>query len=246
MPRAGPTGMPTATRILKLAAALLLSLRGSVCLYQGEEIGQTEAEIAFEDLADPWGKRFWPTIKGRDGCRTPMVWEAEAPNGGFSTAPKPWLPVPAEHLAAAVDRQAGRRGLAARDLSRASSPSARRIRRCAEGTLDFLDLARRPASPSARDLDGRARCSASSTCPATAGTSRCRRRSRGRRRCDAAGGLGAGPLDGRAVLGSPRTAPSSPASTERRTTPTRANGAQGRTRTWPISSSAACARPMAR
>ena len=42
--------------------------------------------------ADPYGIRFWPEFKGRDGCRTPMVWEANAPNGGFSTG-KPWLPV---------------------------------------------------------------------------------------------------------------------------------------------------------
>ncbi|RIX97130.1 DUF3459 domain-containing protein [Aureimonas flava] len=96
--------------VLRLAAALLLSLRGSVCLYQGEELGLPEAEIAFEDIVDPWGKRFWPTIRGRDGCRTPMVWEADAPNGGFSDASRPWLPVPREHLALAVDRQRGTQG----------------------------------------------------------------------------------------------------------------------------------------
>ncbi|PZO80881.1 MAG: alpha-glucosidase [Mesorhizobium amorphae] len=91
---------------LKVAAALLLSLRGSVCLYQGEELGLTEAELRFEDLQDPYGIRFWPDFKGRDGCRTPMVWEGEAQNGGFSEA-KPWLPVPQAHLDLAVDRQAG-------------------------------------------------------------------------------------------------------------------------------------------
>jgi alpha-glucosidase len=92
-------------RLARLAAGILLSLRGSVTLYQGEELGLTEAELAFADLVDPYSIRFWPDLKGRDGCRTPMVWEADAPNGGFSTA-KPWLPVPAEHLALAVDRQA--------------------------------------------------------------------------------------------------------------------------------------------
>jgi alpha-glucosidase len=91
---------------LKVLSALLLSLRGSACLYEGEELGLTEADIAFEDLQDPYGKSMWPEFKGRDGCRTPMVWEADAPNGGFS-AGKPWLPVPAEHLAMAVDRQQG-------------------------------------------------------------------------------------------------------------------------------------------
>jgi len=91
---------------LKVVSALLMSLRGSVCLYQGEELGLDEADLAFEDLQDPYGIRFWPEFKGRDGCRTPMVWEAESKNGGFSAA-RPWLPVPARHLDRAVDRQQG-------------------------------------------------------------------------------------------------------------------------------------------
>jgi alpha-glucosidase len=91
---------------LKVVSALLMSLRGSVCLYQGEELGLTEASLAFEDLQDPYGIRFWPEFKGRDGCRTPMVWDENAANGGFSAA-RPWLPVPREHLASAVSRQQG-------------------------------------------------------------------------------------------------------------------------------------------
>jgi alpha-glucosidase len=83
-----------------------MSLRGSVCLYQGEELGLDEAEMRFEDLQDPYGIRFWPEFKGRDGCRTPMVWEHGKPNAGFSKG-KPWLPVPAGHARAAVDTQAG-------------------------------------------------------------------------------------------------------------------------------------------
>ncbi|RUT31454.1 DUF3459 domain-containing protein [Arsenicitalea aurantiaca] len=90
----------------RLSLLLLLCMRGSVCLYQGEELGLPEAEIAFEDLTDPYGIEFWPEFKGRDGCRTPMVWEADAPSGGFTSAARPWLPVPQEHLARAVDRQA--------------------------------------------------------------------------------------------------------------------------------------------
>ncbi len=92
--------------LARLAIAILLSLRGSVSLYQGEELGLTEAELAFEDLVDPYGITFWPEFKGRDGCRTPMVWEAKAPNGGFSGA-KPWLPVPEEHLEMAVSVESG-------------------------------------------------------------------------------------------------------------------------------------------
>jgi alpha-glucosidase len=93
-------------RLARLAIAILLSLRGSVSLYEGEELGLTEAELRFEDLVDPYGIAFWPEYRGRDGCRTPMVWETQAPNGGFSTG-KPWLPVPAEHLQMAVSAESG-------------------------------------------------------------------------------------------------------------------------------------------
>jgi alpha-glucosidase len=89
-------------KLTDVAIMLLVSLRGAICLYQGEELGLTEARLKFEDLRDPYGIRFWPAFKGRDGCRTPMVWEAAAPNGGFSSA-RPWLPVPPEHLSRAVD-----------------------------------------------------------------------------------------------------------------------------------------------
>ena len=90
--------------LAKLLLAALLSFRGGACIYQGEELGLTEAEIAFEDLQDPFGIEFWPDFKGRDGCRTPMPWFSGLPNGGF-TLEKPWLPVPREHLALAVDEQ---------------------------------------------------------------------------------------------------------------------------------------------
>ncbi len=122
---------------LKVVSALLFSMRGSVCIYQGEELGLPEADLAYEDLHDPYGLRFWPEFKGRDGCRTPMVWESHQPNGGFSTA-KPWLPVPAEHITLAANTQEGqsasllehyRRMLA----FRAQHPALVR------GSIDFID-----------------------------------------------------------------------------------------------------------
>jgi len=88
----------------KMLTALLCSLRGTVCSYQGEELGLTEAEIEFEQLQDPYGKTFWPTFKGRDGCRTPMPWNANEKNAGFSLG-TPWLPVPKQHLEISVDNQ---------------------------------------------------------------------------------------------------------------------------------------------
>ncbi|MFQ6161894.1 alpha-glucosidase [Sinorhizobium meliloti] len=96
-------------RVAKLAISLLASLRGTICLYQGEELGLPEAELAFEELRDPYGIRFWPAFAGRDGCRTPMVWERELTNAGFS-AGAPWLPVRDGHRRLAVDAQEGVEG----------------------------------------------------------------------------------------------------------------------------------------
>lgn len=90
---------------IKTHAALLLSLQGTVCLYQGEELGLCEAYVAFDKLQDPYGKKFWPKFKGRDGCRTPIPWERDLHHGGF-TEGKPWLPVAVEHLDHAVRNQA--------------------------------------------------------------------------------------------------------------------------------------------
>lgn len=89
---------------LKMTANLILSLRGSVCLYQGEELGLTESDIKFEELQDPYGIEFWPEFKGRDGCRTPMIWESDSPQAGF-TEGAPWLPISNEHLPMAANVQ---------------------------------------------------------------------------------------------------------------------------------------------
>ncbi len=88
----------------RLHATLMMCLRGSVCLYQGEELGLPEAELTFDALRDPYGIRFWPEYKGRDGARTPMVWQHDRVNGDFS-GNLPWLPVTGEHMALAVDLQ---------------------------------------------------------------------------------------------------------------------------------------------
>ncbi|MBB1267985.1 alpha-glucosidase [Shewanella sp. SR44-3] len=92
---------------VKMLNALLGSLRGSICTYQGEELGLTEANIEFEQLQDPFGLAFWPMFKGRDGCRTPMPWTdatAGVQHAGFSQV-TPWLPVAAAHVPLAVDKQ---------------------------------------------------------------------------------------------------------------------------------------------
>jgi Glycosidases len=93
----------TEERIARLAIAMLGSFQGTIGIYQGEELGQTETDLAYHELTDPPGLRFWPENKGRDGCRTPMVWD-ESSNAGFSTV-TPWLPVKAPQAARAVSRQ---------------------------------------------------------------------------------------------------------------------------------------------
>jgi alpha-glucosidase len=88
----------------RLLLALLLTLRGSICLYQGEELGLPDPVVPFEDMRDPFGLAYYPEYRGRDGSRTPMPWRANAANAGFSTG-KPWLPVEPAHLPLSVDRQ---------------------------------------------------------------------------------------------------------------------------------------------
>lgn len=77
---------------VRAALLMLLCLRGTPVLYQGDEIGLGDVEVAREDLRDPLGVRYWPAYAGRDGMRTPMPWR-NVPGGGF-TEPgvRPWLP----------------------------------------------------------------------------------------------------------------------------------------------------------
>lgn len=76
----------------KVAATLLLTLRGTPYVYYGEELGLPDTPIPRAELVDPPGKRYWPFYKGRDPARTPMPWSS-APHAGFSPegAPAPWL-----------------------------------------------------------------------------------------------------------------------------------------------------------
>ena len=96
----GATGSDDLARQL---VALVCSLRGSVCLYQGEELGLSEAEVPYEALQDPYGITFWPNFKGRDGCRTPMPWHDDE-LAGF-TSGKPWLPIADAHRTRSVAAQ---------------------------------------------------------------------------------------------------------------------------------------------
>ena len=90
--------------VAKQAVNMLISFPGTLGVYQGEELGQTETDIEFHELTDLGYVDFWPDNKGRDGCRTPMVWDESQPNAGFSTG-ETWLPVKAPQAARAVAGQ---------------------------------------------------------------------------------------------------------------------------------------------
>ncbi len=75
----------------RIAAAMLLTVKGTPFLYYGEEIGMRNSPIRKQHLRDPLGRRTWPFPFGRDGERTPMQWSGKT-HSGFTKA-VPWLPV---------------------------------------------------------------------------------------------------------------------------------------------------------
>jgi alpha-glucosidase len=90
----------------RMKMLLLCSLRGSITIWQGEELGLTQVDVPFDQLQDPEAIANWPQTLNRDGVRTPMPWRSDAPNLGFSTG-EPWLPAGEDHQPRAVDRQSG-------------------------------------------------------------------------------------------------------------------------------------------
>ncbi len=88
----------------RLKMLLLACLRGNIFLYNGEELGLPQVDIAYADLQDPEAIANWPLTLSRDGARTPMPWAADAENLGFGSG-RPWLPAGESHRALAVDRQ---------------------------------------------------------------------------------------------------------------------------------------------
>ncbi len=85
---------------------LFVCLRGNIIIWQGEELGLSQVDIAFEQLRDPEAIANWPLTLSRDGTRTPMPWMAGAHAHGF-TSGTPWLPFGPDHGVAAVDQQEG-------------------------------------------------------------------------------------------------------------------------------------------
>ncbi len=73
----------------KVAALLLLTLRGTPTIYYGEELGMRDVPIPFEEVQDPQGLNMPDKNLSRDPARTPMQWNSQE-QAGFSTG-KPWL-----------------------------------------------------------------------------------------------------------------------------------------------------------
>lgn len=90
--------------LARMTMLLLVSLRGSIFVYQGEELGLPQAIITQDQLRDPEAIANWPLTLGRDGARTPIPWRGAATNAGFSET-APWLPVPPQHYLLAADTQ---------------------------------------------------------------------------------------------------------------------------------------------
>ena len=148
---------------VKVALLILLTLRGTPFLYQGDEIGLTDGPIEQADVLDAVGARFWPYYKGRDPERTPMPWSG-GPGGGF-TEPgvRPWLPMadPAlrnvadqegdpdsvlEFCRRAIALRAARDELAVGPYRSAASPEGTWAFVRGEGTTVLLNLSDAPAA----------------------------------------------------------------------------------------------------
>jgi len=123
-------------QLAKTLQTLLVMLRGTVFMYQGEELGLPQANIPFEKLKDPEAIANWPDTMGRDGARTAMPWSGRRNNGGWPD--NAWMPVDEAHFRLNAERQ----------LEDADSPLAycRRLLRfrkqfaaLVEGSIDFIE-----------------------------------------------------------------------------------------------------------
>ncbi|MEV0879916.1 glycoside hydrolase family 13 protein [Micromonospora echinofusca] len=124
-------------RRARAATLLMLALPGSAYLYQGEELGLPEhTTMPDEARQDPTWARSGHTERGRDGCRVPIPWEADAPSYGFGPTDASWLPQPSLWAEYALDRQRDTPG-STYELYR-TALRLRREHRLGEGPLEWL------------------------------------------------------------------------------------------------------------
>lgn len=140
----GPTSASKADPEVSLrrgraATALMLALPGGAYVYQGEELGLPEVvDIPAEARQDPTFHRTNGEMWGRDGCRVPIPWEADAPGYGFSATGESWLPQPASWAEYSRDRQAGVAGSTLELYTQALR--LRREHGLGSGSVEWLDV----------------------------------------------------------------------------------------------------------
>jgi len=134
------------TRLTRALFAALVCLRGTIFVYQGDELGLPDGHVPFERLQDPFAIAAYAGGPGRDGARTPMPWTSAAPMGGFTAAQDAWLPMDPAHLPLAIERQEAnaasmlhftRRLLAMRKASEALKTGAALPLTTPDGVLGF-------------------------------------------------------------------------------------------------------------
>ena len=122
----------------RAASAMMLALPGVTYMYQGEELGLPEAvDIPDDKRQDPTFFRTAGQSYGRDGCRVPIPWEADATNFGFGPAGEPWLPQPAIYRDYARDLQEGDPS-STLELYK-SALAIRKNRALGEGELEWIE-----------------------------------------------------------------------------------------------------------
>lgn len=144
-------------RTARLNLLLLLSLRGNPIIYQGEELGLPQGDVAFEDLLDPEAIANWPHTLGRDGARTPMPWQANAPQAGFSSANRTWLKLDPVHAGFAVEQQASDPG-STLGYARQLLAARRQYPALVQGEIALLDSAEDILAFLRRDESGTVLC----------------------------------------------------------------------------------------
>ena len=138
--------------LAKLLLAILFSQRGTILLYQGEELGLTEVDLPRAQLRDPVGDLYYPVAKGRDGCRTPMPWHSEQPSLGFSSG-KPWLPPGPAHGSLAVSLQE-KNANSTLSYARAFLATRKKLKPLQRGSIDILSAEASPVLAYVREHAG--------------------------------------------------------------------------------------------
>jgi alpha-glucosidase len=130
--------------------AALIAMRGTIFVYQGDELGLPDAHVPFERLQDPFAIAAYAGGPGRDGCRTPMPWTSVPPMGGFTGASDAWLPMDPAQLPLSIEHQEvdadstlhyARKVIAARKLSKALMTGACVQLETADNLLGFERVA---------------------------------------------------------------------------------------------------------